>query len=93
MPSKPYDESWLYLIKPLSLRELFSGAMETEELPPNEVMDSRQEVADLQDPHDQLDQPSRYIEIDDVSDGVSCEEEEKAEIAAEADDFSSLPTQ
>ncbi len=52
MPSKPYDESWLYLIKPLSLRELFSGAMETEELPPNEVVDSRQEVADLQDPHD-----------------------------------------
>ncbi len=93
MPSKPYDESWLYLIKPLSLRELFSRAIETEELPPNEVVDSHQEVADLQDPHDQLDQPSMYIEIDDVSDGASCEEEEKAEIRAEVDDYSSLPTQ
>ena len=85
----------MFLIKSLSLREVFiaSSKIYQEELPPTEVVDSRQEVADLQDPHDQLDQPSMYIEIDDVSDGASCEEEEKAEIRAEVDDYSSLPTQ
>ena len=33
VPSDPYDESWLYLIKPLSLREVHESAAKIENVP------------------------------------------------------------
>ncbi len=55
-------------------------------------MDSRQEVLTPQEPVNIPNQSSQYIEIDDVSDDIQCQEEEKDEKSAEVDDFSSLPT-
>jgi hypothetical protein len=55
-------------------------------------MESRQEPALTAKLVDTPDQPSLYIEIDDVSDDMQCQEEVKGEEAAEVDDFSSLPT-
>jgi len=34
-PARPYDESWIYLIEPESLREQFLRAVQLLELPPN----------------------------------------------------------
>ena len=36
-PSNPYDESWLYLIKPLTLRELFMTAAKAKEVQTNDT--------------------------------------------------------
>jgi len=40
VPLNPFDESWLYLIKPLSIRELYMTPAKIEEVPPIEVIDS-----------------------------------------------------
>jgi len=34
VPSDPFDESWLYLIKPLSLHQIYESAAKIEEVPP-----------------------------------------------------------
>ena len=40
VPSDPYDESWLYLIKPLSLREVHESAAKIEEVPQADAIKS-----------------------------------------------------
>jgi hypothetical protein len=37
VPSDPYDESWLYLIKPLSLREIYESTTKNEDIQSPEV--------------------------------------------------------
>ena len=88
VPSDPYDESWLYLIKPLSLREIHESAAKIEEVPQADDDISNSATATI--PEGRSQSPTKYIEIDVESDD---QEESKHEIpAAEEDDFTDLPT-
>ena len=66
VPSDPYDESWLYLIKPLSLREVHESAAKIEEVPKADADKSNSSTATI--PEDQSQSSTEYIEIDVESD-------------------------
>ena len=89
VPSQPFDESWLYLIKPLSLREVYESAAKNEDIHQPEVTASNVTIAThMAEGHFQS--PTKYIEIDVESDDL---EESKHELSeAEEDDFTDLPT-
>ena len=66
MPSDPFDESWLYLIKPLSLREVHENAAKIVELPQTDGDKSNSATAKISEGRSQS--PTKYIEIDVESD-------------------------
>ena len=66
VPSDPYDESWLYLIKPLSLREVHESAAKIEEVPQADADISNSATAIIYEGNSQS--PIMYIEIDIESD-------------------------
>ena len=66
VPSDPYDESWLYLIKPLSLREVHESAAKIEEVPRPDADISNSATATI--PEGRSQSPTKYIEIDVESD-------------------------
>jgi hypothetical protein len=88
VPSDPYDESWLYLIKPLSLREVHESAAKIEEVPQADADKSINVPATIPEGHSQS--PTKYIEIDVESDDQ--EESKQDQAAAEEDPFSDIPT-
>ena len=66
VPSNPFDESWLYLIKPLSLREVHESAAKIEEVPQADADKSNSSTATIPEDHSQS--TTKYIEIDAESD-------------------------
>ena len=74
VPSDPYDESWLYLIKPLSLRKVHESASKIEEVPQADADKLNFFTATIPEDHSQS--TTKYIEIDVESDD---EEESKHE--------------
>ena len=66
VPSDPYDESWLYLIKPLRLREVHESAAKIEESPQTDNDISNSATATI--PEGRSQSPTKYIEIDVESD-------------------------
>jgi len=66
VPSDPFDESWLYLIKPLSLREVHESAAKIEEMPQDDADKSNSATATI--PEGRSQSPTKYIEIDVESD-------------------------
>lgn len=66
VPSDPFDESWLYLIKPLNLREVHENAAKIEELPQTDGDKSNSATAKISEGRSQS--PTKYIEIDVESD-------------------------
>jgi hypothetical protein len=89
VPSDPYDESWLYLIKLLSLRKVHESAAKIEEVPQADVDKSINVPALTPEGHSQS--PTKYIEIDVESDDQ--EESKHDQPEPEEDPFSDLPTQ
>jgi hypothetical protein len=89
VPSDPYDESWLYLINPLSLREVHESAAKIKEVPQTDEDISNSATATIPEGRSQI--PTKYIEIDVESDDQ--EESKHGQPAAEEDTFSDLPTQ
>ena len=88
VPSDPYDESWLYLIKPLSLREVHESAAKIEEVPRAYSDKSINVPATI--PEGRSQSPTMYIEIDVESDEQ--EDSKHDEPEAEEDPFSDIPT-
>ncbi len=66
MPSDPFDESWLYLIKPLSLRQIYESAANIEEVPQADADKSNSSTATITENHSQS--TTKYFEIDVESD-------------------------
>ena len=66
LPSDPYDESWLYLIKPLSLREVHKSAAKIEEVRQADADKSNSSTATI--PEGRSKSPTDYIEINVESD-------------------------
>ena len=62
----PDDENWLYLIKPLSLREVHENADKIEEVPRADADKSNSATATI--PEGRSQSPTKYIEIDVESD-------------------------
>ena len=89
VPTQPFDESWLYLIKPLSLREIYERAANNENIQSPADTDSNVTMpTPMAEGHSHL--STKYIEINVESDD---QEESKLEIpTAKEDDFTDLPT-
>jgi hypothetical protein len=66
VPSDPYDESWFYLINPLSLREVHESAAKIEEVPQADADISNSATTTI--PEGRSQSPIKYIEIDVESD-------------------------
>ena len=64
--SDPFDESWLYLIKPLSLREVDESAAKIKEVQEADTDKSIHVTATI--PEGRSQSPTSYIEIDVESD-------------------------
>ena len=62
----PFDENWLYLIKPLSLRQIYESAAHIEEVPQADADKSNSSTATI--PEDHFQSTTKYIEIDVESD-------------------------
>ena len=66
IPSDPFDESWLYLIKPLSLRKVHESAAKIKEVQEADTDKSIHVTATI--PEGRSQSPTKYIEIDVESD-------------------------
>ena len=94
-PSNPYDESWMYLIEPLSLREKFVDAAPLADSQPNDNLETqREDVAIASTEPSSLDADPKFIEIDDASSDPEPIEDHKSDCDQQIfdDDFQSLPT-
>ena len=94
-PSYPFDESWLYLIKPEGLREKYLAPSMEEEVPPKNMTIDNLEEATMMETNLPLPQPRvEYIEIEDEGDSIDPNEESRneTEVAEDAADLSSLHT-
>ena len=95
-PSNPYEESWMYLIEPLSLREQFLWAAPLARPQPNNTsvtLKDEETIASTEPAS--LDPAPEFIEIDDASSDSEQPEEVKEESAQQTieGDLESLSTQ
>lgn len=78
VPPHPFDESWLYLIKPLALRDKYMIPAKFDEVP---VVEGNQpsplSPLVLEFNQSQPHPPTLYMEIDDESDDIDFEVEQK----------------